>query len=82
VLLLLGPRLAHPEHRRFSLSHPKDRAMDCAVARRYRDVPSGDAVAKSDGAEECWRQSGCVLFGYFLLHKQEKVTRPRGETRN
>src|SRR4051812_29244966 len=24
------------------------------------------------------RHRGCVLFGYFLLHKQEKVTRPPG----
>src|SRR4051812_21904593 len=24
------------------------------------------------------RPRGCVLFGYFLLHKQEKVTRPPG----
>src|SRR3954452_14141451 len=24
------------------------------------------------------RRRGCVLFGYFLLHKQEKVTRPPG----
>src|SRR4051794_17384802 len=24
------------------------------------------------------RHRGCVLFGYFLLHKQEKGTRPPG----
>src|SRR4051812_36974838 len=30
------------------------------------------------GASRRARHRGCVLFGYFLLHKQENVTRPPG----
>src|SRR3954467_15610833 len=43
-----------------------------------RPVGKPPAARSAPGALRRARHRGCVLFGYFLLHKQEKVTRPPG----
>ena len=48
---------------------------------RPRSAPTGFPLGRGEDAEEKARQGrprGCVLFGYFLLHKQEKVTPSQG----
>ena len=37
---------------------------------------------KPEKRKKCLRHSGCLLFAYFLLDKQEKVGRPRFGNRN
>jgi len=45
------------------------------MARRHRDVPSGHRRARGARRRGVSRHSGGLLFGYFLLAGQEKVTR-------
>ena len=79
ALLLPGP--SRPRRGRVGKS-PKGRAHD---ARAFA-VGTGMCRQRTSGASSRSRRTGvrrprpcgCVLFGYFLLHKQEKVTRPPG----
>src|SRR3954470_14924655 len=54
--------------------------MDRAVFAAGHGWPVGKtpAARSEPAASRRARHRGCVLFGYFLLHKQEKVTRPPG----
>ena len=79
ALLLPGP--SRPRRGRVGNS-PKGRAHD---ARAFAVRPlmacqrtSGAASRRRRADARRPRPRGCVLFGYFLLHKQEKVTRPPG----
>src|SRR5947208_13490998 len=53
-------------------------ARDWPRGEQYRDVPSRrDEGPKPEERKKRLRHPGRVLFGYFLLHEQEKVSRPR-----
>ena len=70
ALLLPGSLSAAARTRRKS---PQGRAHGCARVRcRHRDVPSANlrsVLAKSPAWSRRPQPRGCVLFGYFLLHK-------------
>ena len=52
------------------------RAGSARVFRRYMDVPSENPAGVLRTRRSRARSPGALLFGYFLLGTQEKVTRP------
>ena len=76
--LLLGPsvtrRRADGQGPRTARGGARDRAH--FAAGHGWPVGKTPAARSAPGAQRRARHRGCVLFGYFLLHKQEKVTRP------
>ena len=62
-------------------NRPQGRAQGCARVREWAGCPSSEPrpdLAHPQREARRARLPGCVLFGYFLLHKQEKVTRSHG----
>jgi len=79
-LLISGPSVAR---RRADGSGPRTArggARDRAAfaAGQGRPVGKTPAARSEPFAQRRARHRGCVLFGYFLLHKQEKVTPSQG----
>jgi hypothetical protein len=72
--LLLLPLGSPSAAARAGRNRPKGRAQERASSRMGR-MPIERTPAGTRAPPQAARLPGCVLFGYFLLHKQEKVTR-------
>src|SRR5690554_5262305 len=73
-------RMARPSIAGWRRNRPKGHARDRVRRQRHKDVPSvapGSSRRRAGSA----RHPGALFFGFFLLGKQKKETRRRGETR-
>jgi len=78
VVLDPGPR--QPRQGQAGIAR-QGRAQGCARVREWAECPSSEPrpdLAHPQRVARRARLPGGVLFGYFLLHKQEKVTRSHG----
>src|SRR5215475_7745238 len=81
--LALALRVPSEERRRADdkarVPRTRVRARDRAHSARGQDALLPNPFARSEPSPQARaRIRGRVLFGYFLLHEQEKVTRPPG----